>query len=432
MAEIAAVKSDSLATEIGLETGDKIISVNDEPIRDYIDFQYKTADNFFTLSIKKQNGNYQKIEVKRNFGEKFGLEFNSIVFDQLKTCNNDCIFCFLKQSPPDLRSSLQKNDDDYRFSFLQGSFITLTNISEREFERIINLRLSPLNISVHTTNPGLRQKMMNNSAAAKIMELLKRLVRAEISFNTQVVLCPGINDGDELDRTIRDLSTLNPALNSLGVVPVGLTKFRENCYPIQPYTLEKAKETLGQIISWQEQLRKNYGQNWLYAADEFYLLGGKKIPEFDEYNDFPQIENGIGLTRLLWSEFTELKTSIPAKIFNKKKMGIVTGELGKKVLAPIVREFNKVEGLKIKLIAVKNEFFGPQVTVAGLLTGSDILTVIKEIEFLTTIIIPGVAVNDEGYFLDDMTVNDIKAQISEDKKLYLANNLKDILEVIKD
>lgn len=431
MAEIVAVAPDSLSADIGLKAGDEIITIDGDNIRDYIDFQYKTAENFFVLGVKKQNGEFKKIEVERNFGEKLGLEFDNIIFDQLKSCNNDCIFCFLKQSPSGLRSSLKKQDDDYRFSFLQGSFITLTNLSEKEFERIIRLHLSPLNISVHTTNPHLREKMMNNPIAARIIEQLKRLDETGISFNTQVVLCPGINDGDELNRTIRELSTLYPSLNSIGIVPVGLTKFREGRYPLQSYTSEKAKQVLKQINLWQKKLKGKYDENYLYAADEFYFLANKEIPEFEDYNDFPQIENGIGLTRLFWSGFTELKSSISSLNVKKRKIGIVTGELGKKALMPVIQEFNRMKKVFIKVIPVENNFFGPRVTVTGLLTGQDILTTIKKIDTFSNIILPGVAVNDKGYFLDDMNIVDLKSCLP-DKNIYLANNLPEVLEVVKN
>lgn len=429
MVEILDVEPGSIAAELGLAKGDKIISINGQPLRDYIDYQYETAENYFTLEVKKVNGEYWQLEVEREPGEELGIIFDGIIFDRLKLCRNNCLFCFVKQQPSGMRDSLLLKDDDYRFSFLQGSFITLTNLSEEEFARIIALKLSPLNISVHTTDLDLRVRMMKNPEAGRIMEQLRRLAGAGIRFNTQVVLCPGFNDQDKLDRTIEDLISFYPSIISLGIVPVGLTKYRDGLDKLRGYDREGAREVLKQIKSWQEKVRGLYGENFIYCSDEFYLLAGEELPLYEEYNGFPQIENGIGLTRLLWYEFEKLKPSLPPRV-GEKSIAIVTGVLGAEVFKPIKKRLDLIEGLNLEIIPVENSFFGESVTVTGLLTGSDIIKGLAEKEELPDqIIIPGITLNEEGKFLDDLTLRDLEERFPE-KEFFLCCDIGDVLEVI--
>ncbi|MGM0437274.1 MAG: DUF512 domain-containing protein [Bacillota bacterium] len=429
MAKIKKIKKGSIAFKIGLEAGDKIISINGKKIDDYIDYQYETAEPFFTLKIKKSDGEIKEFEVERKYNELLGITLDGIIYDKLKKCNNDCVFCFVKQQPSNLRNSLLLKDDDYRFSFLKGSFITLSNLLEKDWEKIISKRLSPLYISVHTTNPDLRKKMMKNPRAGNIIKDLKRLKNNNINFHAQLVLCPGLNDSVELKNTLKDLEKFKPNLLSLGVVPVGLTKFRDGLEDLDTYDKKGASKVLKIIHDYQNKFKNKYNENFLFASDEFYLLADKKIPEYKEYNDFPQIENGIGLTRLLWNELNNIDSNLPAKLDQNKKITIVTSVLAEKVMRRVIKRFNKIRNLEINLLIVENEFFGKSVTVTGLLTGQDIYNKIIKNNTANNIILPGVTLNDDFLFLDDMSFNELKNKLSN-KNLFVCDNLKEIMEVL--
>ena len=429
MVKIKSVKENSISAEIGLEAGDEILSINDKKINDYIDYQFETSEPFFTIKIKKNNGVIKKYEVEREYNEILGINLDGIIYDGLKKCNNNCIFCFVKQQPSNLRNSLLLKDDDYRFSFLKGSFITLTNLTDKDWQKIISKRLSPLYISVHTTNPDLRKKMMKNPDAANILDDLQRLKENNISFHAQLVLCPGLNDGDELRNTLNDLEKYYPNLLSLGVVPVGLTKYRDNLEDLRSYTHKEALNVLNIINNFQKKFKQKYNENFVYASDEFYLLAGEKIPEYDKYNGFPQIENGIGLTRLLLNELKNIDNQLPDKLQESKNFTLITSELSEKLMLKVVNRFNKIKGLNIDLLVVKNKFFGESVTVTGLLTGQDIYNSIIENNTAKNIIIPGITLNDDNLFLDNMSFKKLKNKLNN-KNLYVCDNLKEIMEVL--
>ena len=428
MAKIKEIESNSISSQLGLVEGDEIIAINGKKINDYIDYQYETSERYFTLTVKKINGKIKKYDVERDYGDILGIKLDGIIYDGLKKCNNDCIFCFVKQQPDHLRDSLLIKDDDYRFSFLEGSFITLSNLNDSDWKKIINKRLSPLYISVHTTNPELRIKMMKNPKTANILDDLNRLKDNNIKFHAQLVLCPGLNDGQELKKSLDDLEKFYPSLLSLGVVPVGLTKYRDNLEDLSSYDKQNALEVLHIIETKQKELKNKYSTNFLYASDEFYLLANKKIPPYEEYNGFPQIENGIGLTRLLWKELDEIENSLPQVIANKK-ITIVTSVLAAKVLKVVVNKLNEIKGLDINILVVKNDFFGNNVTVAGLLTGQDIYNTIKNNTTASNIIIPGIALNDNNYFLDGMSYSELQEKLVN-KNLFVCNNIKEIVEVL--
>lgn len=431
MVKIENIIPNSTADKAGIKSDDRIISINGEEINDYIDYLYQISEAVIELKLKRKNGEIEELILERELGEELGIEFKEIIFDGLKQCHNNCVFCFVKQQPDNMRCSLNQKDDDYRFSFLQGSFITLTNLSSSELERIINKHLSPLNISVHTTNPELRVKMMKNPKAAEINDLLKILKENCIEFHTQIVLCPGYNDKEELDRTLNDLIDLHPELLSVGIVPVGLTKHREGLPELRTLSKEEMETTLKQIEYWQDKALKRYGENFIYAADEFYLNTGSELPEFDDYNDFPQLENGIGLTVLLREELKELE--IPEKIERKKNIALISSELGAEALSIVVEELNKIDNLNLDVIKVKNKFFGETVTVTGLLTAQDI---IREIETIAAdkydkIIIPAVVLNDENKFLDEVLYKDFKDNL-RDYNIDLKSDLRELMEVIQN
>ncbi len=433
MIEIKNVKKNSTADKIGIKAGDKIISINGKKIKDYIDYNYEIADLSFILKIKKGNGVIKELNVKRKYNEKLGIEFDGIVFDGLNQCKNNCVFCFVDQQPPNLRNTLNMKDDDYRFSFLQGSYITLTNLSDIDFERIVKYNLSPLNISVHTTDPELRKDMMKNPKAANILKHLDYLKENGINFNTQLVLCPGINDKDKLNESITDLSEYYPNILSLAVVPVGLTKYKND--ELRTYTKKEAQRVIKQIKKWQEVLLDKFSENFLYASDEFYLLTNNKIPEYSHYNDFPQLENGVGLTRLFREEYKNIKVEyldiLNKENIDREKYTIITSVLGQKAIKPVIDDINqKQDSIKIEIEVVKNDFFGESVTVTGLLTAVDIEKKLKNIDS-KNIILPSVLLNDNNKFIDEVKINEFKKRFVN-KKIYLCNDIKDIMEVLVD
>ncbi len=431
MVKIENIIPNSTVDKAGIKSDDRIITINGKEINDYIDYLYQISEAVIELKLKRKNGEIEELILERELGEELGIEFKEIIFDGLKQCHNNCVFCFVKQQPDNMRCSLNQKDDDYRFSFLQGSFITLTNLSSSELERIINKHLSPLNISVHTTNPELRVEMMKNPKAAEINELLNLLKENGIEFHTQIVLCPGYNDKEELDRTLSDLIELHPALLSVGIVPVGLTKHRDGLPELRTLTREEMENSLKQIEYWQEKAVERYGENFIYAADEFYLNTGTGLPEFDEYNDFPQLENGIGLTVLLEEELKELE--IPNKLEKSRKIALISSQLGAKALESLLKKLTHIDNLELEVIEVKNKFFGETVTVAGLLTAQDIERKIKSIDAETydKIILPAVVLNDENKFLDEVFYEDFKSNL-KDYNIALTNDIKELMEVIRD
>src|SRR5690554_4932050 len=431
MAEIIDVEPDSLASRKEIKPGDRIIKINNKPLHDYIDYLYQSADQEIKILVKKQNGTYENIFIKKKSGEQLGIIFKDIVFDKLFLCQNKCVFCFVDQQPDNLRETLLVKDDDYRFSFLQGSFTTLTNLSDKDLKRIIELRLSPLNISVHTTNPELRIMMMGNKRAGKIKNILTIFADNGIQFNAQIVLCPGINDGYELERTVKELLDFYPKLLSIGIVPVGLTKYRNGLVKLKPYDKAKAQEVLAQINALQKMISKETGNNLLYAADEFYLLSDQKIPFYEHYNDFPQLENGIGVTRLFWHELKEIETEIPDTV-TKMNIGLLTGHAGEFALQPVINRFKKIKGLKISSIPVDNYFFGDSVTVTGLITGQDIINKLEDYPGIPdNLIIPEIMLNENKLFVDNLSISDIKKSFTE-ININTCYSLVDLLEVINN
>lgn len=431
MVKIEKVIPDSTADKAGLNAEDKIITINDEKINDYIDYLYQISEPLIDLKIKTKKNEIKSIQLERKLGEELGIEFKEIVFDGLKQCKNDCIFCFVKQQPQNMRASLNQKDDDYRFSFLQGSFITLTNLDKNEIQRIIEKNLSPINISVHTTNPDLRVEMMKNPRAAEINRLLNLFKKNRIQFHTQIVLCPEYNDKKELDRTLKDLLGLYPELLSVGIVPVGLTKYRKGLAELRTLSKKEMKDTLEQIQFWQKEAENRFGENFIYAADEFYLNTDTELPDYQAYNQFPQLENGIGLTVLMNEEFERL--DIIDKLADKKEIALITSLLGAKAVKKVFKKLSQIKNLKLDLIKVENKFFGETVTVTGLLTAQDIKAKIEELSTAEydKIFIPEIVLNDDHKFLDQVSKADFKADLSE-YKIQFIKNLKELTEVIEN
>lgn len=412
---ISAIHQGSLAEELELVPGDKIISINEQELTDIIDLSFALADEEIEMLIEHENGEQEIIAFEKDIDEELGAEFESAVFGKIRQCANNCYFCFVDQVAPNMRDSLYIKDDDYRLSFLYGNFVTMTNMGPRDLERIHRLHLSPLYISVHTTNPKLRGEMLRTKRGELIMEQLAKLNEADVEYHTQVVLCPGLNDGAELDRTIQDIISMQPCAKTLGIVPVGLTKFRENCYPLKTFDAQGAKKVIEQVRHWQEKMRKQTGKNFIYLSDEFYLLAGEPLPKAEEYDGFPQLDNGIGLTRNFIEQWKETKIN-PNNYQKLLNLDIICGKSAGKVIKNLVDELN-IDNLNANVLALENEFFGHEVTVTGLLTGQDIIKNLKQNKANRDgIIIPSCALREgEDIFLDDYTLEDIKKAFPDEE-----------------
>ena len=395
---ISSVKHGSLAEAAGIKAGESLLTVNGSSLRDIIDLSFLLADEQVVLKLAAADGTEREITIDKRIDEDLGLEFESAVFDKVTTCYNKCVFCFVDQMIPGMRKGLYVRDDDYRLSFLYGNFITLTNMKDEDFDRIIQTHMSPLYVSVHATDPEVRCKMMNNRFAGELMAKLQRLFDAGITVHTQIVCCPGYNDGDVLKRTYADLRALAPMVETMAVVPVGLTKNRAHLTPLRLFTPEEAREIVTTVTEWQQECRQSLGKSFVYLGDEFYILAGMPLPQAEWYDGFPQLENGIGLSRNFLEEWQEAGKITPVK--GEVNSVIPVGTSAFKVLQPIIEDFNAKTGMQHRLIGVENEFFGSSVNVTGLLCGNDILNAVKGAQ---SIILPEVVLNSDDLFLDDMS-----------------------------
>ncbi|MGB9779979.1 DUF512 domain-containing protein [Caldanaerobacter sp.] len=400
----------SIAEDLGIRKGDRLISLNGKQVIDIIDYRYEMANEFVELEIEKSSGERYVFEIEKDYNEDIGLIFEEELIDRPKRCQNKCIFCFIDQLPKGVRKSLFFKDDDYRLSFLQGNFVTLTNVSEEELDRIIRYKLSPLYVSIHTTNKDLRVKMMKNPKARNVMEYLKKLVQGGIEIHGQIVLCPEINDGRELDKTIEDLSFLYPGVKSVAIVPVGLTDHRDNLYPLRPFTPKEMREVIEQVSSWQKKLKEKLGTSFVFLSDEFYVMGKLPIPDYDHYEGFPQIENGVGLMALFKRQFEEAlrrkKTLIRRK--NNQSFLIATGFAAYDFMRDISQKLESI-GFDVEVVPIVNKFFGKNITVAGLVVGKDIIEQLKGKAKGKTLVIPRVMLKEgSDIFLDDVNLKEVK------------------------
>lgn len=426
---IDKIHKDSIAEELQLDIGDEILSINGSEIKDIIDYKYLISDEYIELNIKKLNGEIFAFEIEKDFYEDLGIEFSNPLIDEAKRCSNACIFCFIDQLPQNMRETLYFKDDDSRLSFLQGNFITLTNMKDEDIDRIIKYRISPINVSVHTTNPELRKKMLRNKNAGKIMEILQKLDDANIEVNCQIVCIPNINDKEELERTIRDLSSLKNSVKSLAIVPVGLTKHRENLPKLEPFDKERSLQIINQIEKLQREYLQKENTRFVFLSDEFYILAEKDIPSDEEYEGYPQIENGVGLIRNFSEEINEELKNLE---YSEKEaeVTLVTGTLASDFMEDIKeRVLTKLPNYKINVREIQNEFFGTSITVAGLVTGGDIIKQVKEEDF-KNIMIPDCMLRAEtDYFLDDVTIADLENNLN--RKVFVTKvDGKDFLRVI--
>ena len=406
--KISKIYDDSLAQELGLEIGDKILEVNGKVTRDIIDFSFEFAEEEIELLIEHGDGDRELIAFEKDVDEELGAEFESAVFDGIRRCKNHCVFCFVDMIAPNMRCSLNVKDDDYRLSFLYGNFITLTNLTDADFKRIKNFHLSPLYVSIHAMNPEIRKKLLRTPLAAKINSQLDKLENAGVEYHTQVVLCPNINDGAELDYTITELLKRRPNVLSLAIVPVGVTKHRRDKFPLTQFDKEGALKIIKQVEKFQSQLRGECGKTFVYLGDEFYFLAGVEMPPVDYYDDFPQIENGIGMTRNFIEEFVS-EEGIGHK--EKLTIDVVCGTSIATVLKNLAAEEMTLNpNLDVRILPVTNNFFGATVNVSGLLTGGDIIQTLRKFDRpRDKILIPATAIRfGENVFLDDVTLDDMQ------------------------
>ena len=410
--KISGIAKGSFAEKKKITPGDKLISMNGNIVNDVLDYRFYLNETKLVLVLETAQGKSKAVMIKKGEFEDIGLEFETYLMDKQRSCKNKCIFCFIDQLPKGLRKSLYFKDDDSRLSFLFGNYITLTNLTDAEAERIIKMHISPVNVSVQTMNPELRVKMMANPKAGESLKYLKQFADAGISLNTQLVLCPGINDGAELERSLNELSELYPAVQSIAAVPVGLSDHREGLYPLEPYTKETAGEVIDLIDRFNEKFKEDHGEIIAYAADEFYLKAQREIPDEDYYNGFPQLENGVGMWALLKSEF-EAALNECEIISLDRKVTVVTGEAAYPLIKDLAEKTEKkIRGLTVQVVPAKNRLLGSMITVSGLLCGADIAASVEGLELGEELIIPPNCLRSEGdMFLDDMTVEELSDKL---------------------
>lgn len=423
---IKQVLPGSIGEELELEPGDRVLEVNGEKIEDVFDYRYLINDTYIEMTVLKKNGEALLFEIDKYMDEDLGIEFESSLMDEYHSCTNKCIFCFIDQLPKGMRPTMYFKDDDSRLSFLQGNYITLTNMKDKDLDRIIRYKLSPINISVHTTNPELRCMMLHNRFAGKIMDQIQKLYEAETIMNGQIVLCKGVNDGKELEKTIQDLGGFLPFMESLSVVPVGISRHREGLYPLEPFDREDAKAVLKTIHTLQDQFMEEYGTHFVHASDEWYILAGEPLPDEDNYDGYVQLENGVGMLRLQEREFhealEEARFSESSKLF-EKHCTIATGKLAGPFLKELVKDLNAVyPNICVDVVEVTNDFFGPQITVSGLLTGQDIVAQLKNRTLGSELLLPvNVLRSGEDVLLDDMHINEIEKTLQVPVRIVQSN-----------
>lgn len=409
---IAQVQEGSIAEELELEAGDILIAVNDQEIEDVFDYEFLCRDTYLEMLVQKADGEEWLLEVEKDEEEDMGLVFESSLMSDYRSCTNKCIFCFIDQMPPGMRETLYFKDDDTRLSFLQGNYVTLTNLKDKDIDRIIRYRLAPINISVHTTNPKLRCEMLHNRFAGALLEKIDRLYEAGVEMNGQIVLCKGVNDGAELERTLSDLSKYVPVMESLSVVPVGLTKYREGLYPLEPFEKEDALAALEIIEKWQKKFLAEHGLRFVHASDEFYILAERPIPPEEEYEGYIQLENGVGMVRLLLDEVTKSLAGLTGddrQVHISAACGCLIAPFMEQIAAQIRETFPNV---RLDIHPITNYFFGERITVSGLITGGDLISQLKGKDLGEKLLIPvNMLRSGETVFLDDITIAEVETAL---------------------
>ena len=416
---VSSVKPGSIAEEMDIVPGDELLFINGQEVEDIFDYQFLTEDCSVTLVIKKENGEEWEIEIDKDEDEDLGIEFENGLMDEYRSCCNKCVFCFIDQMPKGMRKTLYFKDDDSRLSFLQGNYVTLTNMSDHDIDRIVKYRLSPINISFQTMNPDLRCRMLNNRFAGEALKKVDRLFEAGIRMNGQIVLCKGLNDGEELERSIRELTKYIPHLESVSVVPVGLTRYREGLYPLEAFEKEDALKVIELISDWQDRIYKAHGTHFIHCGDEFYCLAGKEVPEADTYDGYLQYENGVGMIRSFLDEFNDCLAEIeeyPEKYPSRDAERVVSLS-GGLLMADYIRDSLKklsrlYPRIRVNYYPVENRFFGEKITVSGLLTGQDIVSSLRGKDLGSMLFLPGNLLRSgTDILLDDMTLKDISLKL---------------------
>ena len=399
----------SIAEELEISAGDKLLAINDQEIEDVFDYHFLANEEYLTVLIEKPDGEQWELEIEKEYEEDLGIEFEQGLMDEYRSCRNKCIFCFIDQMPKDMRETLYFKDDDSRLSFLQGNYVTLTNMSDHDIDRIIRYHLEPINVSFQTTNPELRCKMLHNRFAGEALKKVDRLYEGGITMNGQIVLCKGINDGEELERSIRDLMKYAPQLQSVSVVPVGLSKYRDGLYPLLPFTKEDAKEVLHIIHKWQKKAYEEFGIHFIHGGDEWYILAEEELPEEERYDGYLQLENGVGMLRLLMNEFEEGYESLNGDEIDRE-VSVATGFLAYPYIKRMAdRIMEKYPKSKIHVYGIRNDFFGELITVSGLITGQDLIGQLKGKALGEKLLLPCNMLRiEEQDFLDDVTLQDVK------------------------
>ena len=398
-----------IGEELGIEPGDKLLAINGNEIQDVFDYYYYEESEQLLLLIEKPDGEEWELEIEKDEDESLGIEFDQSLMDEYRSCRNKCMFCFIDQMPKGMRETLYFKDDDSRLSFLQGNYITLTNMSDHDVERIVKYRLEPINISFQTTNPELRCKMLHNRFAGEALKKVDILYRGQIEMNGQIVLCKGVNDGEELERTIRDLTGYLPYLKSVSIVPVGLTKYRDGLYPLEPFTKEDAREVLSVIHRWQEKIYQEHGIHMIHAGDEWYVLAEEEVPEEARYDGYLQLENGVGMMRLLFNEVQEALSAVTGD-GRQREISLATGRLMYPYNGKILEEIRKkFPNITTHLYAIRNDFFGERITVSGLITGQDLTGQLKGQPLGERLLLPcNMLKIGEPVFLDDFTLEEVE------------------------
>ena len=411
---IQSVTKGSAAARQGILPGETLLSINGNDIMDVLDYRFYQTNRELMLELQGTDGKTRAIPIKKREYEEIGLTFETYLMDKQQSCKNQCIFCFVDQLPKGMRKSLYFKDDDSRLSFLFGNYITLTNLSEHEIERIIKMHISPINVSVHTTNPELRVKMMKNRFAGSALSIMQRLARAGIKLNCQIVSCPGINDWEELLRSLTDMEALYPSVECIAVVPVGLTRYREGLYPLIPYTRETAAQTLALIEQFGDRCVKEHGSRIVFAADEFYLKAGREIPPAEFYEDFDQLENGVGLLALMKDELEGALSLEQGDKTLKRKVTVASGTSAAPFLRALLSQMrDKYPGVFIEVVGIRNDFFGGGVNVSGLVTGGDLIAQLKGRDLGDALLIPSVMLRREGdIFLDDVSTQEAEQALA--------------------
>lgn len=431
-ARISRVLPDSIASEIGFEPGDAIVAINGSYPRDLIDYQFLCADELLQMEVVDAAGKTHQLEIEKDYDEDLGLEFETALFDGLIQCNNRCPFCFIDQQPPGKRQSLYLKDDDYRLSFLYGSYLTLTNLTQREWERIEKMRLSPLYVSVHATEPEVRIRLLKNPRAGQILQQIEWFGERRLQIHAQVVVCPGINDQVHLERTLLDLAQFHrgeiPAVASVAVVPVGLTRFRPSEDELIPVSPEKAAQVIDQVQTLQSKFHHQLGSNFAWLADEWFLIAGEELPPESHYEDYPQIDNGVGSIRSFLKQFTAAAKHLPQQIAPPRQFTWVVGNAVEKAFQPILHQLNQVGNLRVNMEALCSNYWGQKISVTGLLTGQDLLEGLQGKDMGNGILLPAMMLkHGDTRFLDDMTVKELAHKL--DTAIIPVRGVEELIEI---